>query len=48
MIVISPLMARSLRAGRLVRADTIPVTIVIPADGPSFGTPIIVARTAMS
>ena len=48
MIVISPVMARSLRTGRPVRAETIPVTMVIPADGPSLGMPIIVARTAMS
>ena len=48
MIVISPVMARSLRTGTFFSADTIPVTMVIPADGPSFGTPIIVASTATS
>ncbi len=47
-IVISPVMARSLRTGRPVRAETMPVTMVIPADGPSFGTPMKVARTATS
>ena len=35
--VISPVMATSLRTGILLRADTIEVAIVIPADGPSLG-----------
>ena len=48
MIVISPVMARSLRTGTPFSAETIRVTMVIPADGPSFGTPIIVAGTATS
>ena len=37
--VISPVIATSLRTGIPVRALTIAVAIVIPADGPSFGMP---------
>ena len=36
--VISPVMARSARTARPVMAESIAVAIVIPADGPSFGT----------
>ena len=35
--VISPVMARSWRAGRRDSADTSAVAIVTPAEGPSFG-----------
>ena len=35
--VISPVIARSPRTGRPVSSDAIAVTIVTPADGPSFG-----------
>ncbi len=35
--VISPVIATSLRTGMPVRADTMAVAIVMPADGPSFG-----------
>ena len=47
-IVISPVMVRSLWTRRPVRAETIPVVMLIPADGPSLGVPIIVASTAVS
>ena len=36
--VISPVMARFLRTFLCVRAEMMEVAIVIPADGPSFGT----------
>ena len=35
---ISPVMATSRRTGRFVSAETMAVQIVMPADGPSFGT----------
>ena len=35
--MISPVIDTSLRTGRRVNSDTIAVTIVTPADGPSFG-----------
>jgi hypothetical protein len=37
MIVISPVIARSLRTGTPFKAETMPVTMVTPAEGPSFG-----------
>ena len=36
--VISPVIARSARTGLFVIAESMAVAIVIPADGPSFGT----------
>ena len=36
--VISPVIATSSETGRLRTSETIAVAIVIPADGPSFGT----------
>ena len=36
--VISPVIATSFLTGLFVRADKTDVAIVIPADGPSFGT----------
>ena len=44
-MVISPVIAISLRICCFLSADTLPVTIVTPADDPSFGTPIYVAST---
>jgi len=35
--VISPVMARSLRTGRRVASEARAVTMVTPAEGPSFG-----------